>query len=126
MVLRPGTIIRSTVLSTTSLSWVDSFLLADDTVSHILEQHPEFRRLPSLFDAVERALQSPTEVFQSVTRPDDSLVFIDAGTTNSSGQPLRVPVGYESSSNVGWVRTSYFQGSGSQGLLVWSNQDGAA
>jgi hypothetical protein len=62
----------------------------EETLQHIIEQHPEVPiLLPSVNSAVEHGLILPTHIEASYS---NSFVFVDAETTNAVGDPLRIPV----------------------------------
>jgi hypothetical protein len=110
---RPGKLITTNIVPV-----LREILLADDTWAHIQKQHPEFKKHNWLYDAVVETLIAPTSVHQSTTRAD-SLVFLNVETTNESGDALKVPVGLKPE-QIGFVRTAYFSGSKSPGILIWS------
>jgi len=62
----------------------------DETLDHVKKQHPEIPvGLPSIYEAVEQAVVAPTHIEAGHS---NSVIFVDANTTNASGDPLRVPV----------------------------------
>jgi hypothetical protein len=90
--------------------------LYEDTISHIREHHPEVPiLLPCIASAVTNAIANPTHVEGSY---GGSFVFVDANTTDASGDPLRIPV-KPIEGNSGRVRTVYFAASGSSPNIVW-------
>lgn len=95
--------------------------LYKETLAHVSQQHPEVPvELPALAMAVERAIQNPTHIEQSYAT---SYVFVDADTTNQSGDPLRIPVKIIDGAS-GRVRTAYFATSRvGQNRIVWRRRD---
>jgi hypothetical protein len=77
----------------------------DETVEKIRLGHPEVPiALPSMHEAIAKAVKDPTQVEQSRL---DAFVFVDATTTNASGDPLKVPVKVVEDTS-GRVSTAYF------------------
>jgi hypothetical protein len=92
--------------------------LYEETWKKIIEGHPEFR-LPSLYEAVVACVESrATDVYISATRPEDSLVYVDAATTNIHAQPLRVPVRLYAGTTSGWITSAYFATSKTHGTKI--------
>lgn len=88
----------------------------EETVQHVRENHPEVPIiLPCVQNAVENAISSPTHVEASHS---NSYVYVDAGTTNASGDPLCVPVKsvHENSAR---VKTVYFAERPAGAKIVW-------
>ena len=72
------------------LSQVSNVRLDDETIDHVRAHHPEVPAiLPSMIAAVENTLLNPTHIEKSRSH---SYVYVDAQTTNASGDPFRVPV----------------------------------
>lgn len=93
----------------------------DETVAHVEDNHPEIPiNLPSLQIAVENAVSRPTHVEESY---GNSVVFIDALSTNASGDPLRVPVKIISE-GTGRIRTVLFASSTASRKILWRRSDG--
>jgi len=89
---------------------------------HIRENHPEVPiHLPSIQTAVESAIANPSHVEASY---GNSYIFVDQGSTNKSGDPLRVPVKMIDGTSSGRVKTAYFASTESQKPIVWSRDDG--
>lgn len=69
---------------------LESIRLYHETVQKVEEGHPEVRSdLPSIIAAVHNAVTNPTLVAKSY---GSSYIYVDHGSTNASGDPLRVPV----------------------------------
>jgi len=93
----------------------------DETIAHIEGNHPEVPiNLPSLQLAVENAVSQPTHVEESY---GNSVVFIDASSTNASGDPLRVPVKIVTE-GTGRVKTVLFASSTASRKVLWRRSDG--
>jgi hypothetical protein len=92
-----------------------------DTVEHVRERHPEIpAELPSIQTAVERAIANPTRIESSYS---DSYVYVDATSTNRSGDPLRVAVRRVEGTS-GRVATFYFASAENQGNVVYRRENG--
>jgi len=91
-----------------------------ETVDHVRAEHPEVPiELPSITEATEQAISNPTQVEKSY---NNSYVFVDAGTTNAGGDPLRVPVKRVSETS-GRVKTVFFASTeGSRNVIYRKNQ----
>jgi hypothetical protein len=98
------------------LPTLDEVRLYADTNDHVKMQHPEIpAELPSIVNAVINAISNPTHVEKS---HGGSVVFVDAATTNASGDPLRVPVKRVIGTS-GRVRTFYFATASSAVDIIW-------
>ena len=107
------------IIKTSIISNIEEVRFYTDTVDHIIEEHPDVPiLLPSLMGAISTAITAPTQIFQ--TR-DRSFVFVDENTTNSAGDPFRVPVRIVSGSS-GRVCTAHFAQSASMKNLIWGNK----
>ncbi|RVG48074.1 hypothetical protein CN162_12560 [Sinorhizobium meliloti] len=107
----PIRIIRTQVFST-----VTDVRLYEETLNHIKEQHPEVPiELPSLMEALSTAIQAPTHVEASHT---NSYVFVDSGSTNASGNPLRIPVKVIEGTS-GLIKTAFFSDTLKPGTIVY-------
>lgn len=96
--------------------------LYDETVEHVREGHPEVPlELPCVQTAVENAISNPTHVENSHA---NSVVFVDAHTTNRSGDPLRVPVKGIADTTSGRVKSVYFASTSSLVDPIWRRKDG--
>jgi hypothetical protein len=95
--------------------------LYEETVEHILEEHPEVPvLLPVVQAAVEQAVVRPTHVEKSY---GNSYVFVDQDSTNQAGDPLRVPVKVVGQGS-GRVRTAYFATTTAPAIVVWRRDNG--
>lgn len=104
------------IIATAVFSTVTEVRLYDETIEHIKEGHPEVPiELPSISAAVENTIVNPTHIEESHT---NSYVFVDSLSTNSSGDPLRVPVKLVDGSS-GVVKSAYFASTGVK-KIVWS------
>jgi hypothetical protein len=97
--------------------------LYDDVFKHVKEHHgdEDFARspsfpLPCIVDAVGTAIMRPTFIEQ---KHDSSIVFVDTGSTNASGDPLRVAVKIVEGTS-GRVRTFFFASSNASPNIIWS------
>ena len=107
------------IISTNILTHLKEVRLYDDTVEHVKDEHPEVPiELPSVRDAIERAVAMPTHVEASRTNPR-SVVFVDADSMNKGGDPLRVPVKMVEGTLSGRVQTAYFGSTSSSVTVVW-------
>ena len=95
--------------------------LYDETIEKVRFGHPEIpARLPSLVAAVMKAVTNPSHV----ERIDDvNYVFVDMGTTNASGDPLRVPVKRIDGLSAR-VKSFYFASGGRAARIIWRGTDG--
>ncbi|SHE69154.1 hypothetical protein SAMN02745157_0722 [Kaistia soli DSM 19436] len=105
------------IIRTEIISSIDEVHLYDTTLAHIHEGHPEVQvYLPSILNAIEQAIVSPTFVELSY---GNSLVFVDESSTNHSGDPLRVPVKIVQGTS-GRVKTAFFATTQQGGNILWS------
>jgi hypothetical protein len=95
-----------------------------ETIDHIKERHPEVPiELPSVSEAVTNAIKNPTQVESSHT---NSFVYVDAETTNQSGDPLRVPVKIIEGTS-GLLKSAYFATpEGTANNIIWRKSSGTA
>jgi hypothetical protein len=104
------------VISTAIIDELTEVRLYDETVGHVKERHPEIPiELPSMTTATAGAIANPTHVEETY---DQSYVFVDAETTNRSGDPLRVPVKVIEGTS-GRVKTVYFASTEGERKIVW-------
>lgn len=90
--------------------------LYDETIRHIMDQHPEIPlELPSIVAAIESAIAKPTHIEMSHS---NSFVFVDQTSTNRSGDPLRIPVKKVDGAS-GRVKTAYFASPGATVNIIW-------
>lgn len=93
------------VIKTTAVSVLSEVILYEETIQKVKDGHPEVpAELPSIEHAVEQAIVNPTYVEKSYK---NSYVFVDTSSTNSSGDPLRVPVKVVTGTS-GRVKTFFF------------------
>ena len=109
------------IASTAVPSGISEVRLYRETWEHIREEHPEVETVGEM--GVLQALQSPSQVFVSSTRPDRSVVFVSDNVTYRDN-PLRVPVKRVDGTS-GRVSTAYFSGSSYDGDLLWERDDDA-
>ena len=108
------------VIFTNILPDVAEVRFYEETVDHVIAEHPEVPiELPSIRTAVGSAITNPTHIESSY---NNSLVFVDANTTNASGDPLRVPV-KQVSGNSARVKTVYFASSTGEPNIIWRRED---
>lgn len=112
------------IIRTTVISNVTEVHIYPETIQKIKEGHPEVPvELPSVEAAIENAIVNPTHVEKSYNR---SYVFVDASSTNWSGDPLRVPVkvvGDEESTS-SRLKSAYFALADVTDLVIWQKEDG--
>lgn len=107
------------VISTNILSSLTEVRFYEETVSHVKEEHPEVPiELPCVASAVEGAIKNPTHVESSY---GNSVIFVDAGTTNKAGEPLRVPVKHVAGTS-GRIKTVYFASGNSTPNVIWRKE----
>lgn len=105
-----------TLIKTTVFTGVTEVRFYEETVGHIKEEHPEIPiELPSIHGSVEKCIVSPTHVEGSY---GNSFVFVDAESTNASGDPLRVPVKIVEGTSAR-VKTAYFASTSGERNIVW-------
>lgn len=94
--------------------------LYEETLNHIRENHPEVPiLLPIIQEALANAIIRPSYVEASY---GGSYEFVDQESTNSSGDPLRVPV-KPVGDNSGRIRTAYFASTANPGQVIWRRDD---
>jgi hypothetical protein len=94
--------------------------LYDETIEHVIDEHPEVPiELPSIQEAVTKAVTAPTHVEGSY---NNSVVFVDANTTNRSGDPLRVPVKHVRGTS-GRIKSVYFASTSGERNIIWRRGD---
>jgi hypothetical protein len=104
------------LITTNVLGTLTEVRIYSETVAHIQEEHPEVPiLLPSIETAVTKTLQNPTHIEGSY---GNSVVFVDSETTNSSGDPLRVPVKIINGTS-GRLRTVYFATPSGPKNVIW-------
>jgi len=105
-----------TLIKTAVFSGVtDVRFYQEETLAHILE-HEEFPiLLPSIHGAIERTIVYPTHIQASY---GNAFVFVDAETTNWSGDPFHVPVKIIEGTSAR-IRTAYFAGPAGNPQIVW-------
>lgn len=107
------------IIRTSVLSNVTEVHLYDETIDHVKSNHPEVQiDLPSIATSVENAIVNPTHVEESY---NNSYVFVDGLTTNSSGDPLRVPVKLVSGTSAR-VKTVFF-GTAAPKPIIWRRDE---
>ena len=107
-------------IDSTVIDEVSQVRFYEETVDHINEQHPEVKvELPSIFGAVTSTLTNPTHVERSY---GTSYVFVDANSTNASGDPLRVPVKVISGTS-SVVKTAFFASTTGERDIIWRESD---
>ncbi len=99
---------------------ITEVLLYEETIEHVMQNHPEFMLLPSIIQAVEKTVVNPTSVFQ---RSASTFVYSDDNTTNHSGDPLLVPVKVVQGTS-GRVRTFYFASTENFANVIWRKSNG--
>lgn len=109
-------------IHTNAIPQVSSVRLYEETVDHANEHEEVPADFPSVVRAVGRAVSNPTHVEKSY---NDSYVFVDQNSTNSSGYPLRVPVKVISDSGSGLVKTYFFGDTDDAREIVYRQADDA-
>lgn len=108
--------------STNVIPQVSVVRLYEETITKVKTGHPEVPiTLPSMEDAVENAVKNPTHVEKSYS---NSYVYVDANSTNVSGDPMRVPVKVVSGTSAR-VKSIYFASTNSTDNVIWRRSDGA-
>jgi hypothetical protein len=92
------------VISTSILPVLTEVRLYDETIKHVEEEHQIPAKLPCIQTAMENAISNPTQIERSY---GNSFVYMDAATTNASGDPLRIPVKHVEGTS-GRIKTFYF------------------
>ena len=95
----------------------------DETIQHVMDNHPEIGRhaeLPVVRAAVENTLTSPTHVEESY---NNSFVFVDHNSTNAAGDPLRVPVRVVEDTEAR-MKSFYFASTDKPRNVIWRSGDG--
>lgn len=109
-------------VSTSVIDGLSSVRLYDETWDdHISDGHPEVAVAGK--DAIISTVATPTVVYKSATRPEDSVVFVNDDTTRN-GDPLHVAVKKISGTNSGRVTTAVFRQSSSGWDPLWKDTDG--
>lgn len=103
-------------IKTTAIPAVTEVRLYAETEQHVREEHPEIPiDLPSVHSAVQKAVEEPTHVEESHA---DSYVYVDATSTNASGDPLRVPIKLVADTSAR-VKTAYFAATPAGANVIW-------
>jgi hypothetical protein len=104
------------VIKTGILSNITDVRFYEETKHHIEAEHPEVQvYLPSILYAIVNTIAYPTHVEESY---GGSYVYVNAETTNASGDPLRVPVKPVEGTSAR-VRTAYFATTEGPSNIVW-------
>jgi hypothetical protein len=107
-------------MKTTAIPAVTEVRLYAETEQHIREEHPEVPiDLPSVHGAIQKAVEAPTHVEESYA---NSYVYVDATSTNASGDPLRVPVKVVGTSTSARIKTVYFASTPSSANVIWRDK----
>jgi len=105
------------LIQTHATESVTEVRLYDETLDHIAEEHPEIPvYLPSIQTAIVSAIQSPTHIEQS--QHVGAFVFVDAGSTDAFGNPLRVPLKPIAGTSA-LVKTSFFGKPNYTPTIIW-------
>lgn len=103
-------------IATTAIPDVTSVRFYEDTKEHVRTNHPEVPiDLPSIDTGVTNAVTTPTHVERSY---GNSYVYVDARSTNSTGDPLRVPVKVVAGTSAR-VKSVYFASTPGGADVVW-------
>lgn len=106
------------LIETTAIPEVSQVRFYEETVPHIVSEHPEFAgELPSVIGAISSTVAEPTAVYHSRTTPGRSFVYSSEGNTRQ-GAPIYVVVRVVESTS-GRVQTAYFSSGGNVGNLAW-------
>ena len=103
---------------------VETVRLYDETLQHVVDNHPEIPRivpgLPSIMHAVEQTVCNPTHVERTRS---NAYMYVNEGATNASGDPMRVPVKVVEGT-AGLVKTFYFASSENVNAnVVWRRDE---
>jgi len=105
-----------TLIRTKVIGGLTEVRFYDDTITKIRRGHPEVPvELPSILSAAARAITHPSRVEQSHS---NTYVYVDASTTNASGDPLRVPVRLVRGTS-GRVTSVYFASRPATAYVIW-------
>ena len=105
-----------TLIATTKIASLTHVRLYQSTlVEHIFPGHPEVEMIGE--EGIVEALENPSFILESTTRPKDSVVFVSEKTTYE-GRPLHVPVRIIVGTS-GRVPTSYFGDTSAGALKIW-------
>jgi hypothetical protein len=110
------------IVETNVVALVTHVHIYTSTIQHVVNDHLEIGRnaeLPAIQGAVAKTLTAPTYVATSYNR---SLVFVDEGSTNASGQPLRVAVRIVSETSA--RMKTFFFADGSADNVIYRKEDG--
>jgi hypothetical protein len=92
----------------------------EETIAHASEHAEIPKELPCIIEAVEGALKAPTHI--EVSPHPSSYVFVDATTTNRSGDPLRVPVKVVDGTSAR-MKTFFFGKPNYAPTVIWERSD---
>lgn len=100
--------------------YVRNVAVYDSVLEHVAIQHPEdFQKLDGVYKTIE---SEATAIHQSRTNPA-AVIFVNTNITNSSGDPLLVPVKvYEDGTGI--MSTFYCADRRDPGPLLWSTGSG--
>jgi hypothetical protein len=104
------------LVATNNMPTLTEVRLYDSTLNgHIFQDHPEVEIVgrAGIVDAIE----NPSYIIRSNTRPDDSVVHVTEKTT-FNGLPLHVPVKIIMGTS-GRVSSSYFAETKSNAIMLW-------
>lgn len=108
------------VIKTKVVRQVTRARLYDETVAKVKAGHPEVpAELPVVIQAVSTAIESPTQVEKT---DEKSYVFVDANSTNASGDPFRVPVKVVRGTSTR-VASYYFATPDYEPEIIWRKAD---
>jgi hypothetical protein len=104
------------LIRTVVFAGVSEVRFYDETLDHVKKQHPEIPiDLPSIYEAVEQAVIAPTHIEAGHS---NSVIFVDANTTNAFGDPLRVPIKIVAGTS-GRIKTLYFASTEDVRRILW-------
>jgi hypothetical protein len=106
------------VKTTTAFPLITQVRFYEETIDHIRDDHPEIPiDLPTLLHGVSNTLQNPSYI-ELGNRPN-TYVYVDATSTNISGDPLRVPVKLIEGTS-GLLKTTYFATPENSPTVLWT------
>lgn len=108
-------------IATSVIPEIKQVRLYSETMTKVLERHPEVGRLPDPVDAIADTISHPSLVYSSTSDPGRSFVFVNEVYT-FNGHPLRVTVKLVDSGSAR-VQTAYFSGSRYSGTMLWSKSN---
>lgn len=108
------------LIVTTAISAVSEVRFYEETVDHIVEEHPEFAgELPSVIGSIGQTVSKPSAVYHSRTAPGKGYVYESNGNT-LAGAPMYVAVRVVQGTSAR-VATAYYSSESYKGDLAWKD-----